>query len=292
MLHYKTGMGIKSFLTLAKQLLKGASIPSHALDAELLLAHVLQTTREKIIGYPNQELTPAQQEAFEALITRRANREPMAHILGKREFWGREFKVTKDTLDPRPDSETLIETVLNHYKAKEKPQKILDLGTGTGCLVLTLLAEFPGAAGVGVDLNPGAIKVANANAMHLRLEKHVDFLLQCWAEGITDKFDVIISNPPYIRDGDINCLEPEVSHYEPRLALAGGEDGLHCYRELIPQLAELLSADGIVVLEYGMGQTEDVSAILRSNNLEVIGISCDLAGVERCVTAAKKGYDS
>lgn len=276
---------VKPLLIQAKTSLRDAGIPSHALDAELLLAHVLQTTREKIIGYPDQEVTDEQQQHYEALLARRVGREPMAHILGKREFWGREFKVTKDTLDPRPDSETLIEAVLSWYKHKAPPKKIMDLGTGTGCLLLTLLSEFTGSYGVGVDRSPEALAVAKCNALHLGLEKQVQFLLQCWAEDVNDMFDVIISNPPYIRDSDIAGLEPEVSHYEPYMALSGGEDGLHCYRELIPQLPRILHAEGVVVLEIGIGQAEAVSNLLHVHGLRVQAIPRDLYGTERCIIA-------
>lgn len=278
---------IKTSLTEAKFRLRDAGIPSYALDAELLLVHVLSVRREYVIGNPEHPLEPEQYEAFNHLISRREAREPLSHILKKREFWGREFLVTRDTLDPRPDSETLIEAILTHYKGKKLPEKILDLGTGTGCLLLTLLSEFSMAYGVGVDIHPPALEVAKVNAKQLMLEKRVQFLLQCWAEGVTNTFDVIISNPPYIRNSDIAQLEPEVSRYEPRVALVGGEDGLHCYRELIPQLSRLLDAEGITVLEIGEGQAADVSRLLHANGLTVTAVIPDFSGIERCVIAQK-----
>lgn len=269
----------------AKQRLREAGIPSYALDAELLLAEALGLTREQVIFYPEREI--ASSAAYEALLTRRLNREPMAHILGRREFWGREFTVTADTLDPRPDSETLIETVLKLCPDRQKPYNILDLGTGTGCLLLTLIAEYTNACGVGVDISPAALAIAHQNAIKLSLAKRTQFLLECWTTGVTGTFDIIISNPPYIKASDIPELEPEVSRYEPYSALAGGDDGLECYRDIIPTLHPLLTPEGIVVFEFGKGQETDVGNLLRQHGFSVITEAKDLAGIIRCIAARR-----
>lgn len=278
---------IKNTLIPAKMRLRDAGIPSYSLDAELLLAEVLDVAREQVVFYPERQLSESEIAAFHAYMKRREAREPMAHILGKREFFGRIFRVTKDTLDPRPDSETLIEAVLEVYKDRIIPLKILDLGTGTGCLLLTLLAEFPASSGVGVDLSPAALEVAKYNAKELGLEKHAGFQVKYWAEGILDKFDIIITNPPYIKAGDLAHLEPEVASYEPYTALVGGDDGLVCYRQLIPDIARLLTEGGLAVLEIGEGQEEEIAALLQKNQLNVAKYCKDLSGIIRCITAGK-----
>ncbi len=278
-------VAISTILLDAKRRLREAGVPSYALDAELLLAEALGRTREQIIFYPEYEVESTAH--YETLLTRRLAREPMAHILGRREFWGREFKVTADTLDPRPDSETLIETVLNLCPDRQKSYKILDLGTGTGCLLLTLLSEYTNAYGVGVDISPAALAVANQNAIKLSLAKRAHFLLECWTAGVTGTFDIIISNPPYIKASDIPELEPEVSRYEPYSALAGGEDGLDCYRDIIPTLHPLLTPEGIVVFEFGQGQEMEVGNLFRQHGFSIIREAKDLAGIIRCIAARR-----
>ncbi|MCE3232453.1 MAG: Methylase of polypeptide chain release factor [Rickettsiaceae bacterium] len=272
---------IKSILSSAKAELSNTGSPSSALDAELLLAYALGASREKIIGYPELEISGEEAKAFNALVKRRIAREPMAHILGRREFWGREFKVNKYTLDPRPDSETLIEAALELFPL-DKQLNILDFGTGTGCLLLTLLAEFPNAKGVGVDISSDALAVAKGNSCNLGLANRAEFIVSSWGDKVQGKYDLIISNPPYIRSSDISCLEPEVSKYEPCGALDGGMSGLQCYEDLAPQIATLISNDGFVVLEFGMGQHEDVKDIMENIGLAFVDFKQDLAGINRC----------
>lgn len=270
------------------EVLRRAGVESAGLDSRLLLQHALGIAREEMLRAPEKMVDEAEARHYKGLLQRRASREPLSHITGSREFWGRDFTVSRATLDPRPDSETLIETVLKRLPDRTLPLKLLDLGTGTGCLMLTLLAEYPNAIGVGVDVSSDALKVAEENCVNLGLEKRVQFLLQYWGRGLTGTFDVIISNPPYIKNIDINRLQPEVSVYEPYMALAGGEDGLQCYREIAPDIARLLSKDGFAVLEFGQGQQTDVSTILSNNQLQTLGYACDLAGVVRCVVVCHK----
>lgn len=263
--------------------LQQAHIETASLDARLLLQHVLNVTREQLLADHRLSLSPDQQLAYRELVDMRKCRKPVAQLIGRREFWGRTFKVTEATLDPRPDSETLIEAVLARVRSREAALSILDLGTGTGCLLLTLLDEFVQAKGTGVDICGEALKVAQENAARLDMQHRVEFVRSCWGEKVDGVFDIIISNPPYIPTKTIAMLSPEVSRYEPRGALDGGEDGLDCYRVIARHLPRLLARNGVCVLEIGMGQHKDVSAIVSENGLTVAGIKEDLAGIPRCV---------
>lgn len=273
---------IKTVLSPAKAELSNSGSPSASLDAELLLAYVLQITREKIIGYPEREISDSELQKYNALVERRIAREPMSHILGIREFWGREFKVNKHTLDPRPDSETLVQAALELVPDKDKVLNIIDFGTGTGCLLLTLLAELPAAKGVGVDISEDALAVAKDNSRNLGLAKRSHFIVSSWGNEVQSKFDLIISNPPYIKSSDICGLEPEVAEYEPKGALDGGASGLECYKDLAPHIASLISDNGFVVLEFGMGQQTDVRNIMENVGLTFVAFKQDLAGIIRC----------
>ena len=283
---------IKSLLEQSKQALQEVGITSYSLDADLLMSHVLNISREEIFCYPMREISRTEEQEFNALIKRRALREPISHILGKHEFWGREFKVTEDTLDPRPDSESLIENILEIYKDKTPPQNILDFGTGTGCLLLTLLCEFKEANGVGIDIKKSTISVAKENSLKLGLAKRSCFVVSNWGKSVKGKYDLIISNPPYIKHSDIDGLEPEVSKYEPRQALDGGNTGLECYIELAPQMFDLLSEGGFAVLEHGIGQETEIRKILEDNNFSFINYKQDLAGINRCITVQKNKHQN
>jgi release factor glutamine methyltransferase len=274
---------IKSILYAAKTQLANSEIVSSGIDADLLLAYVLQTTRETLIGYPERVLSDEQIQQFDELVQRRMAREPMAHILGIREFWGREFKVNGYTLDPRPDSETLIEAALALFTDKKQLLNIVDFGTGTGCLLLTLLAEMPYSTGTCVDISAEVLAVAKENANNLGLANRAKFVVSSWGEQVQEKYDLIISNPPYIKTSDIQGLEPEVADYEPKTALDGGDDGLRCYRDLAPYIASLLADNGFAILEYGMGQHNDVRSILENVGLQFVAFKNDLAGINRCI---------
>ncbi len=267
--------------------LQAAGINTPALDAQLLLAHVLGCTREHLLMAP-PTLTPAQQAQFEALLARRARREPLSHLRGIREFYGREFIVTKHVLDPRPDSETLIETTLR-ITPHGPPLTILDIGTGSGCLLLTLLAELPYANGIGVDISAEALVIASQNADRLGLHTRVRWM--CMDMGVLrlpEPCGLIVSNPPYIPTAEIAHLMPEVSQCEPTLALDGGKDGLDCYRKLAKQVSGLLAPGGALVLEIGSTQADDVSAIMHASStrlcpLQVDTAIPDLGGHARCL---------
>ncbi|MEP5700116.1 MAG: peptide chain release factor N(5)-glutamine methyltransferase, partial [Sneathiella sp.] len=212
----------------------------------------------------------------------------VSHILGSREFWSRNFVVNAHVLDPRPDSETLIDAVLERVKKGAEFDRLLDLGTGSGCLLLTLLAELPEAEGVGVDQSEDALVVAKENALRLGLEARTDFLQSDWFSAVEGQYDLILSNPPYIETEDVPLLQPEVAQYEPHAALDGGPDGLICYRHIISELGHYLRSGGYTIFEVGQGQADIVANYLEDMNFIQIEIHNDLASIGRCVSGQLK----
>ena len=278
-------MDIGCVLNVAEQSLKSVGIDTPRLDAKLLLAHVLDC-QPQMLGLRRAELlTPDQHQRFQTLLDQRRQRQPVSQIVGSRGFWTLDLHVTRDTLDPRPDSESLIEAVLEHLPEETAPLNVLDFGTGTGCLLLAVLAEYPHAQGVGVDISPAALAVAQGNAERCGLSGRVQLVRSRWgnALGGERRFQLILSNPPYIPEAQIDGLEPEVTQWEPRLALSGGDDGLECYREVLPHMARLLVVGGLAVLEVGAGQAPDVAALGQACGLDLVGFRRDLGGVDRCV---------
>ena len=265
----------------------GLEIDEARREARLLLEHCLNLTTGDFRASERAPMTAADTVRFETLIERRRQREPVSHILGQWEFWSLPFFVTPDTLTPRPDSETLIHAALSLIGDRAVPLRILDLGTGTGCLLLALLRELPSARGLGIDKSAAALAVAERNAAALGLAGRARFALGDWTAGLTESFDLILCNPPYIPTGQIAGLMPEVAQREPHLALDGGPDGLDTYRTLAPQLAARLSPAGHVCLEAGLGQAPAIAATLAAAGLTPIGLRCDLGGRERCVIAKK-----
>jgi release factor glutamine methyltransferase len=263
--------------------LQRGRIESASLDARLLLQHILGVTREQLLADNRLSLSFEQEEAYQDLIDKRLRRQPISQLIGKREFWGHSFKVTPATLDPRPDSETLIEAILGVFRDKSAALNILDLGTGTGCLLLTLLSEYENARGTGVDICESALGVAQENAANLGLKPRSQFVQSRWSEKLEGTFDIIISNPPYIPTRTIESLAPEVCRFEPKLALDGGEDGLDCYRAIAAQLPKLLAKDGLAIFELGIGQQRDVETIVTEQGLQVTGVKEDLASIPRCI---------
>lgn len=264
--------------------LKQAGLPSPELDARLLVRAVTGASDIDMIREPGTPITAAEEERLASFERRRLAREPVSRILGMREFWGLAFAVTGATLDPRPDSETLIEAALGLLDGAATP-RLLDLGTGTGCLLLTLLHERPQASGIGVDLSPEALEVAAANAARLGLGGRAVFRLGNWTEGLDARFDLVISNPPYIASGEIAGLEEEVRGHDPRLALDGGADGLDAYRALARSLPDVLTQAGHAVVELGHGQAAAVTALFEAAGLAVFRTVPDLAGIERALVA-------
>ncbi|WP_206930192.1 peptide chain release factor N(5)-glutamine methyltransferase [Roseococcus thiosulfatophilus] len=260
--------------------LRAAGIENARMEARWLLAHALDATPEALLRDPRAEVSPDAAARFEATLARRAAREPLAFITGRAGFWTLELEVAPHTLIPRADTETLVEAVLARGVA---PRRVLDLGTGTGALLLAVLSEFPAATGVGVDLKPEAAALAARNAARLGLSPRAAFLAGDWGTALDARFDLVLSNPPYIAAGDIPALMPEVAEHEPASALDGGADGLDAYRALATALPSLLAPGGAAVLELGQGQAEPVGALAQAAGLSVAGLRADLSGIPRAI---------
>jgi release factor glutamine methyltransferase len=259
--------------------LRAAGIDNPRLEARLLLAHALGVPVAALLRERHAIADPA---GYPALVTRRAGHEPLAYILGRREFWSLDFAVSAATLIPRPESETLIQAALAAFAHRAAPRRILDLGTGTGCLLLSALHEFPGAFGVGTDRSAGAVSLAAANAAALGLAGRACFVCGDWAAPLAAPFDLVLCNPPYIPTCDIDDLMPEVARHEPHGALDGGTDGLAAYRRIVPCLPRLLQPNGVAVLELGVGQAHAVAALAGEAGLSAI-TRPDLAGIARAM---------
>lgn len=246
------------------------------LDAELLAAHALGVTRETLLLGHMDAAVP---DGFAALVARRAASEPLAYITGARDFWTITLKVRPGVLIPRPDSETLIEAALSHF-GTDGPGSVLDLGTGSGALLLAALAEWPAARGLGIDRMPDALAIAQENATTLGFADRAQFRLGNWGEGIEARFDLILCNPPYVESGAV--LAPDVATHEPATALFAGEDGLDDYRVLAPQVGRLLSPGGLALFEIGATQGAAVRALFEAQGFAT-RLLHDLAGRDRCV---------
>jgi len=275
-------MKLSDFLIQATDKLKDAGIESASLDTKLLAGHILRLDRAQLLSQSQRLLSDAELSSLQGLIARRATHESVARIIGKREFWGLDFGINDSTLEPRPDSETVIEAVL---AARRHAHRILDLGTGTGCLLLALLSEIGEATGLGIDINLRAVEQAVQNAMALNLHDRAAFQRSDWLGSVEGTFDIIVSNPPYIPASHIEALMPEVVDHDPILALNGGEDGLAPYRHLIPQLAKFLNPGGLVAFEIGQGQSQQVMSFFKQSGFSGIQSHMDLGGIERCITA-------
>jgi release factor glutamine methyltransferase len=265
-------------------LMKAAGLDTPVLDARLIVQHALEISWDTLYLKEDQPLTEGERGRLESELARRAAHEPVSRIVGRRHFWTLDLAVSPDTLDPRADTESLIETVVVAIPERTQPLKFLDLGTGTGAILLALLAEYPHATGLGVDLSEGALAVARLNAESHGLSVRASFAAGCWAQGLAGPFDVIVSNPPYIESGDLAGLAPEVREHDPALALDGGADGLDAYRAIIPAIPLLLSPSGFAVLEIGAGQADAVARIAQEHGLAPIGRRADLGGIERALS--------
>lgn len=270
---------------LAARLSAGGS-KSAGLDARLLVEGAIGSSHAD----PAAPLDTAAAAILDGYAERRLAAEPVWRILGEREFWGLRFRLSPATLEPRPDTETLVEAALDILKARRnEPLSILDLGTGTGCLLIATLSEFQQARGLGIDLSQEACATAAANAALNGLAGRATFRQGNWTQGIEGRFDLILSNPPYIRDDEIAGLAPEVRDYDPRLALDGGADGLDPYRDFAANLPRLLAPKGVIVLEIGAGQEADVVALMRQAGLAHFGTRHDLGGHARALIFAGRG---
>ena len=275
--------GARPLLAEAAARLTAAGVPGARLDARILLGHVLGIESAAVFSLADTALPAGVASAFGALVGRRAASEPVSRIIGRREFWSLDFVLAPATLDPRPDSETLIEALLELRPNRAAALSILDLGTGSGCLLLAALSEYPRARGLGVDASEPCCAAAASNAARLGLAERTAFRAADWGGGIDGPFDVVLCNPPYIPTADIAALAPEVRLHDPRTALDGGIDGLDAYRALAACLPRLLDADGLALLEVGAGQAAAVAELMQAGGLSVIKVRPDLAGIPRCV---------
>lgn len=271
----------------AREMLQPVAQQNAALEARLLAAHAWGMSAEALVlhGQDTRQIAP-----FSALVERRMNAEPVAHILGEKHFWKSAFQVSNAVLTPRADSETMIEALLCFRPDTAAPLRMLDLGTGTGCLLLSALGEYPSAVGVGVDQSSAALEIAAGNAAALGLTSRCDLLQSDWCRDVHGRFDVVLANPPYIPTADIGGLMADVRDYEPHAALDGGLDGLDCYRTILnvtdwsaDSLAGHLNPGALVLMEVGMGQAADVAALGVVQGLRHLDTISDLAGIARVV---------
>lgn len=275
-----TGAAVETVLRDAARRLSTAGIDSARLDARLLLGAALG---REVWPHESDPVDAAACDRFESLLARRLAREPVSRILGRRGFWSLDLAVGPDTLDPRPDSETLIEAAVEAFAGTVPPRRILDLGTGSGCLLLAALTVFPAASGLGVDRSAGAVVAARANAALNGLADRARFERFDWDDLPQDEADLILCNPPYIPEDEVDRLEPEVARFDPRGALAAGVDGLDAYRSLVVVLPRLLARQGIAILELGIGQRSTVARLAADGGFRVVGLRQDLGGVDRAL---------
>jgi release factor glutamine methyltransferase len=285
----KAGASVAEALHLMAQSFALAGIEDAKVDARALLCHALHIDRARLIADSERILEAHEIAAISALAARRLKREPVSRIRGCKEFWTLMLRVTAAVLTPRPETETVVETALDAVgrdcRKKEK-LRILDIGTGSGALLLALLSELPNASGLGTDISEAALEVARANAERNGLAARCNFVACNIAEGLQGPFDLIVSNPPYVAHDDIATLMPEVRDYAPALALDGGQDGLDCYRAIAAQAPRLLAPGGRLIVELGAGQEPAVSLLLTRAGLSVAAVREDLAGIPRALSAA------
>ena len=264
--------------------LRAAGVPDPARDARILLAHAAQVDAARITLIAPEDIAPDIAERYDNLVALRAVRVPVSQLIGTREFYGRRFDITRAVLDPRPETECLIDVALS-----EPFERVLDLGTGSGCILVTLLAERPEAEGVGVDLSELACLQASANAVLHGVADRVVFLQSDWFSAVEGRYDLIVSNPPYLAASEMQFVQPELRDYEPRIALTDEADGLSAYRVIASQAQGYLSAQGRVIVEIGWQQGADVAAIFGAQGWGDVAILPDLGGRDRVICASKPG---
>ena len=271
--------------------LKDGDVETSDLDARLLVGAALHLDHTGLAAQATRRITDDEAKAITQFAQRGLAREPVARILGRKEFWGLDLRVSEATLVPRPDTETVIEAALEILRRKDRTGdaiRIADIGTGSGAILLALLSECPDATGVGTDISPEALEIAALNARDLGLTGRAAFVRCDYATALSGSFDLIVSNPPYIRSADIETLERDVRDHDPHLALDGGADGLEAYRAITPQAVMLLATDGALIVEVGHDQSAQVSEIMRAAGLTLPGQPrADLSGVHRAVIGLK-----
>ena len=283
------GATIGSVLDEATVMLAAAGLEEARRRARQIVVAAMQLSAAEVFAHPQRHVGEEERVRIEAMTRRAAAREPLSRVLGRREFWGLDFVLSPETLDPRPDSETLVEAVLARLPNRETAYGFLDLGTGSGCLLLALLSEYPKASGIGVDIAFGAARTARHNAERLGLGGRARFIGGDWGAALSGRFDAVITNPPYIAAAELERLPPEVRDHDPRRALDGGTDGLTAYREIVRDVPRFLVPGGLFAAEIGLGQAEAVAKIVTAGGLVVEPAAPDLAGIPRVIVARRPG---
>ena len=274
-------MEILKLINNGSKQLKDKNICSHKLDSEIFLSEALNQTREKILINLNKKIEPQKISDFYKFIERRSSKEPIAYILKQKEFWSKSFLVDYNTLIPRPETELMVEKIVKIFKTKDI--FVLDIGTGTGCILLSILSELKNSKGIGIDISSKAIKIANANSKKHKLTQRTKFYKRSLNEICHNKFDLIVSNPPYIMRKDIKNLNEDIKKFEPKLALDGGNDGLDVIKKVIYKSKNILKIKGMLALEIGNEQFKRVSKILKSNRFKTRYLVKDYRENIRCI---------
>ena len=277
-------MNILELLNLSSKKLKYKNIPSYKLDSEILISKILNKTREEILINLNTELNYNQILKFNDLIYRRSFKEPVAYILREKEFWSKKFEVSYETLIPRPETELLVEKLIKIYK--DKSISILDIGSGSGCILISLLSELNNAKGLGIDISKKAVLLSNKNLKKHKMTNRAKFLNRSVDDLRNNKFDLVVSNPPYIKRAELKNLDEDIKSFEPLLALDGGNDGLDVIKKVIYKANEILKVNGLLALEIGNGQLINVSKILVTNNFRIKYTIKDYKENTRCIISS------
>ena len=283
-----SGAGLEAARRALTQAFREGGITNPALDARLLVMAACGASHADLIRDPERALSDAERARLDNWAERRLMGEPVSRILGSRAFWGLDFRLSPETLDPRPDTETLVDAVLAALPERDAGLRILDLGTGTGCILIALLSELPHAWGIGTDISHAALLTARENALAAGVAERARFVQADWLRGIDGRFDVVVSNPPYIARAELAALSREVRAHDPAAALDGGADGLAAYRAILGEIDRVLKPGGIAAFEVGQGQAEAVSAMMRAADLtpalpDGAASACDLAGIDRAL---------